>query len=117
MMEPEGKPCVDSKRFLKREQARWECAERVSTMVLSQTRGLWLFSVIRGGIELTQRLSAGALVRPTTGLDTLPRTERFENRLGPAPDNLRLASVLITRSSCLLFQFSGIEVGSFLPNR
>src|SRR5205085_3140651 len=58
MMEPEGKPCVDSKRFLKREQARWECAERVSTMVLSQTRGLWLFSVIRGGIELTQRLSA-----------------------------------------------------------
>jgi len=87
MMEPEGKPCVDSKRFLKREQARWECAERVSTMVLSQTRGLWLFSVIRGGIELTQRLSAGALVRPTTGLDTLPRTERFENRLGQRQDN------------------------------
>ena len=87
MMEPEGKPCVDSKRFLKREQARWECAERVSTMVLSQTRGLWLFSVIRGGIELTQRLSAGALVRPTTGLDTLPLTERFENRLGQRQDN------------------------------
>jgi hypothetical protein len=24
MMEREGKPCVDSKRFLKREQARWD---------------------------------------------------------------------------------------------
>jgi hypothetical protein len=32
------------------------CAERVSTMVLSEAQGLWLFSVIRGGIELTLRL-------------------------------------------------------------
>ena len=58
MMDREGKPCVDSKRFLKREQARWDALNVCHTMVLSQTRGLWLFSVIRGGIELTQRLSA-----------------------------------------------------------
>jgi hypothetical protein len=87
IIEKEGKPVRDSRRFLKREASQTGCAERVSTMVLFEARGLWLFSVIRGGIELTQRLSAGALVRPTTGLDTLPRTERFENRLGQRQDN------------------------------
>ena len=46
-----------------------------------------------------------------------PSNRAFRESMGPAPDNLRLASVLITRSSCLLFQFSWIEAGSFLPNR
>jgi hypothetical protein len=56
-------------------------------MVLSEARGLRLFSVIRGGIELTLRLRASALLVPTYGLDTLPRTERFENRLSQRRDN------------------------------
>jgi len=42
----------DSKRFLKREQADG-MAERVSTMVLSQTRAYGFFGYPRG-IELTQ---------------------------------------------------------------
>ncbi len=47
----QGPKCLD--RSPKREQARRLC---VSTIVLSETRGLKLFSVVRGGIELTKRL-------------------------------------------------------------
>ena len=54
---------------------------------------------------------------PTKRLDTLPRTERFAKLDWPAAGmTLRLASALVTRSSCLLFQFCRIEAFSFLPD-
>jgi len=41
---------------------------------------------------------------PTKVVDTLPRTERFAKLDWPAAGmTLRLASALVTRSSCLLF--------------
>src|ERR1700686_492517 len=54
---------------------------------------------------------------PTKRVDTLPRTERFAKLDSPAAGmTLRLASALVIRSSCLLFQFCRIEVFSFLPD-
>src|SRR6266849_4361088 len=51
---------------------------------------------------------------PTERLDTLPRTERFAKLDWPAAGmTLRLASALVTRSSCLLFQFCRIEAFSW----
>ena len=53
----------------------------------------------------------------TGRLDTLPRTERFAKLEWPAAGmTLRLESALVTRSSCLLFQFRRIEAFSFLPD-
>ena len=48
--------CDDANRFAKLSK-RSGCT--VSTMVLSEARGLRLYRVIRGGIEFSQRLSAG----------------------------------------------------------
>ena len=56
-------------------------------------------------------------MRPTTGLDTLPRTERFENRLSQRQDNpevgigshhtlkLLAVSILLDRSVLLACDF------------
>ena len=74
------------------------------------------FSVIRGGMEVTLRLlheQVRAYLRGGYSLEP----SGFENRLSQRQDTPVLASVLITCSSCLLFQFSGIEACSFLPNR
>src|SRR5579859_1447253 len=57
-------------------------------MVLSEAQGLWLFSVIRGGIGLTLRLRAEARFVPTKGVDTLPRTERLRESTQPTSGNL-----------------------------
>jgi hypothetical protein len=45
-------------------------------MILCEARGLWLFSVIRGGIGLSRRLGAGLQHTECVNerLDTLPRT-------------------------------------------
>jgi len=40
IIDKEGKPVRDSRRFLKREASQTGCAERVSTMVLFEARGL-----------------------------------------------------------------------------
>jgi len=65
-------------RFLKLASTRG-CT--VSTMVLSATRGLVLFRVIREGIGLTQRLSATGTVRlQAFGMLTL-EPERLKNQL------------------------------------
>ncbi len=45
--------CDNAGRFLKRSK---RCGCTVSTMVLSEARGLVLFRVVRGGIGFTQRL-------------------------------------------------------------
>jgi hypothetical protein len=49
---------------------------QVPTMILSETRGLQLFWVVRGGIGLKRRLGAELQAHraPNNLLDTLPRT-------------------------------------------
>jgi hypothetical protein len=47
--------CDNAERFLKLGK---RCGCTVSTMVLSEARGLVLFRVVRGGIGFTQRLGA-----------------------------------------------------------
>lgn len=68
----EGKQRARFRAILKRGTSQTDA--RVPTIVLSETRGLKLFSVVRGGIGLTKRLGAGAPAMPTIGVDTLPRT-------------------------------------------
>jgi len=42
-----------------------QCGWRMPTIVLSETRGLWLFLVVRGGIGLIKRLAVlEAHIRP-----------------------------------------------------
>ena len=50
----------------------------MSTMVLSETRGLWLFWVIREGIGLTRRLGATGTRLQAIGMLTL-EPERLKN--------------------------------------
>src|SRR5215469_2453627 len=52
----------------------------MSTMVLSETRGLWLFWVIRGGIGFTRRLAAKGTCLQALRMLTL-EPERLKNRL------------------------------------
>ncbi len=56
------------------------CGCTVSTMGLSEARGLVLFRVIRGGIGVTQRLGATGTVSSTGHCHTHPRT-----RASPEP--------------------------------
>jgi hypothetical protein len=65
-------------RFLKLASSRG-CT--VSTMVLSATRGLVLFRVIREGIGLTQRLSATGTVRLQAFRMLTLEPERLKNQL------------------------------------
>src|SRR5215472_6528878 len=53
---------------------------KVSTMVLSETLGLSLFSVIRGGIELTKRLECLSTCKVYERVGYSPSNERFENQ-------------------------------------
>jgi hypothetical protein len=101
-------------RFLKLASTRG-CT--VSTMVLSATRGLVLFRVIREGIGLTQRLSATDTVRlQAFGMLTL-EPERLKNQLATtrkrSPEMER--ALHPRRSSGLRFQFVSVEVFSLLP--
>ena len=88
-------------------------------MVLSETRGLWLSSIVRGGIGLRRRLSARRHEKPdnVTGYFTL-ETERLKNPTATArngsPGMERTLSQ--RRSSCLLFQMFGVETYLLLPN-
>src|SRR6516165_756412 len=88
-------------------------------MVLSETRGLWLSSIVRGGIGLRRRLSARRHEKPNnvTGYFTL-ETERLKNPTATArngsPGMERTLSQ--RRSSCLLFQMFGVETYLLLPN-
>src|SRR6266576_7120011 len=54
----------------------------VSTMVLSATRGLVLFRVIREGIGFTQRLTATGHCAPTGVKDAHPRTRASQEPTG-----------------------------------
>ena len=62
-------------RFLKRIKPDGYPPDEWQRMVLSEARGLWLFSVVRGGIGLRRRLGARRQKRSLTMLlDTLPRS-------------------------------------------
>jgi len=83
-------------------------------MVLSETRGLWLYWVIRGSIGLTRRLGATGTCLQALGILTL-EPERLKNRLattrtrspemdGALTETLkRLAISVFLRRSFLLF--------------
>src|SRR5882724_13331503 len=95
-------------RFLKLASTRG-C--RVSTMVLSATRGLVLFRVIREGIGLTQRLTATGTVRPYRRLGCSPSNPSVSRTNWPSPekDQRRWRAVPVGRSSGLRFQFVSVE--------
>ena len=87
------------------------CGCTVSTMDLSEARGLVLFRVIRGGIGITQRLGARHRLQAIVILTLEP--ERLKNRLattrknhrrwkGSSPETLkRLAILVFLRRSSL----------------
>jgi hypothetical protein len=58
------------------------CGGTVSTMDLSEARGLGLFRVIRGGIGMTQRLGATGTVSSTGVWHTHPRTRASQEPTG-----------------------------------
>ena len=84
-------------------------------MVLSEARGLRLYRVIRGGIEFSQRLSAGGTCPQAILILTL-EPERLAEPASHHREDRRAAEALVQkRSSCLLFQFLSVEAFSLLP--
>ena len=85
----------------------------VSTMDLSEARGLVLFRVIRGGIGLTQRLSATGTMRlQAIGMLTL-EPERLKNQLattredhrrwkGSSPETLKRLAISVSKRRSFL---------------
>src|ERR1022692_2565442 len=88
-------------------------------MVLSETRGLQLCWIMRGGIGSAWRLGAEAHKSPNFWLDTLPRSERLKrNPTATAKDDPQGMERTLgpRRSSCLRFQLFRVEMCSFLPD-
>jgi hypothetical protein len=104
----------DADRFLKLASTRG-CT--VSTMVLSATRGLVLFRVIREGIGLTQRLSATGTCRAYRRLGCSPSNPSVSRTNWPPPEKRspEMEGSSPRRSSGLRFQFVSVEVFSLLP--
>jgi hypothetical protein len=107
----------DADRFLTLASTRG-CT--VSTMVLSATRGLVLFRVIREGIGLTQRLSATGTVRLQAIRMLTLEPERLKNQLattrkkitgdgGLFPETLKRLAISVCQRQSLLP--SSIESG------
>ena len=87
----------------------------VSTMVLSETRGLWLSWVIRWCIGFTRRLGAGGTCLQAIWMLTL-EPERLKNRLATTRTRSpEMDELFSRRSSGLRFQFFCVEVFSFFP--
>jgi hypothetical protein len=87
-------------------------------MVLSETRGLQLCWVMRGGIGSAWRLGAEAHKSPNFWLDTLPRPERLKKKpTATAKDDPQGMERTLgpRRSSCLRFQLFSVEMCSLLP--
>ena len=93
------------------------CGCTVSTMDLSEARGLVLFRVVRGGIGITQRLGATGTVSSTGVWHTHPRTRASREPTGhhqkQSPE--MEGALHPRRSSGLRFQFFCVEVFSLLP--
>jgi hypothetical protein len=75
---------------------------QVPTMVLSETRGLWLFRVVREGLESTERLGAGGTQRLTYRLRLALEPECLENPTATAREDPRdgADSVGDTQAAC-----------------
>jgi hypothetical protein len=82
-------------------------------MVLSATRGLVLFRVIREGTGFTQRLTATGTVRLQALRMLTLEPERLKNQLAITKKDRRGWRALpVRRSSGLRFQFVSVEVFS-----
>ena len=100
---------------------------KVSTRVLSETLGLSLFSVIRGGIELTKRLECLSTCKVYERVGYSPSNERFENQFASSRHDpeiglgsrhtlkLVVASILLDRSGLLSSKFSKQLPPSYEP--
>ena len=98
-------------RFLKLASTRG-CT--VSTMVLSATRGLVLFLVIREGIGLTQRLSATGTVRLQALRMLTLEPERLKNQLATTRTRSPEMEGLFTRDAQAACDFS-LSASKFSP--
>jgi hypothetical protein len=87
----------------------------VSTMVLSATRGLVLFRVIREGIGLTQRLSATGTVRLQAIRMLTLEPERLKNQLATTRKRLP-AMEGFSRETLKRLAISVCQRRSFLPS-
>src|SRR5215471_5885231 len=84
-------------------------------MVLSETRGLRLSWVIRGGIGLTRRLCAKGTGLQAIWILTL-EPERLKNGLATTRNkSMEMDGRSLRRASGLQFQFLCVEVFSFFP--
>jgi hypothetical protein len=98
-------------RFLKLASA---CGCTVSTMVLSATRGLVLFRVIREGIGLTQRLTAtGTVCLQAFRMLTL-EPERLKNQLATTSQRSPEMEGFFTRDAQAACDFS-LSASKFSP--
>lgn len=83
---------------------RYGCS--VATMVLSETRGLVLFRVIRGGIGVTRRLDATGIVSSTGHCHTHPRTQASQEPTGHHQKRSPEMEGLFTRDAQAACDFS-----------
>jgi hypothetical protein len=98
-------------RFLKLASA---CGCTASTMVLSATRGLELFRVVREGIGLTQRLCAsGTVCLPAIRMLTL-EPERLKNQLATTSQRSPEMEGFFTRDAQAACDFS-LSASKFFP--
>src|SRR6266699_1505872 len=93
----------DANQFRKRIKP---CGCTVSTMGLSEARGLVLFRVIRGGIGVTQRLDAIGIVSSTGHCHTHPRTRASQEPTGHHQKDLPEMEGLFTRDAQAACDFS-----------
>jgi len=101
----------DADRFQKLSKP---CGCTVSTMGLSEARGLVLFRVIRGGIGVTQRLGAAGTVSSTGHSHTHPRTRASQNRLATTRKRSPEMEGLFTRDAQAACDFS-FSASKFSP--
>lgn len=87
-------------------------------MVLSEARGLWLFLVIREGIECKWVTRCRGTQGQTVLTDTPLELSISRTRLPTIGENPRRWESLLHRrgSSCLPMQLFGVETHSFLPH-
>ena len=90
------------------------CGCTVSTMGLSEARGLVLFRVIRGGIGVTQRLDATGTVSSTGHTHTHPRTRASQEPTGHHPKSSPEMERLFTRDAQAACNFS-FSASKFSP--
>src|ERR1022692_3865737 len=86
----------------------------VSTMDLSEARGLVLFRVIRGGIGITQRLGAIGTVSSTGDCHTHPRTRASQEPIGHHQQRSPETEGLFTRDAQAACDFS-FSASKFSP--